>query len=231
MMAETGVAIAAARVEALAALVAAIVARRERDPASPFPWSTLALDGTLERALGSGQPAVEVEDDYAATLAANRERDRAAGRTLDGPHRTDLLVGHGPKSMPADASSTGEQKSLLIGLVLAHASLIAEAHEGAAPILLLDEIAAHLDDRRRAAFFGEILRLGSQAWMTGTDRAAFSSLENDAQFLRVEEGRIAAGLIAIVADVTSIRKLKLRLKFPSRKTCRDRVAILFPARA
>lgn len=192
LMAETGAAIAAARVEALAALVAAIVARRERDPDSPFPWSTLALDGTLERALGSGQPAVEVEDDYAATLAATRERDRAAGRTLDGPHRTDLLVGHGPKAMPADASSTGEQKSLLIGLVLAHASLIAEAHDGAAPILLLDEIAAHLDDRRRAALFGEILRLGSQAWMTGTDRAAFSSLENDAQFLRVEEGRIAA---------------------------------------
>ena len=93
--------------------------------------------------------------------------------------------------MPADTSSTGEQKALLIGLVLAHASLLAEVRDGAAPILLLDEIAAHLDERRRAALFSEILTLGSQAWMSGTDRSAFESIMNDAQFLLVEDGRIA----------------------------------------
>jgi DNA replication and repair protein RecF len=191
VMAETGTAIAAARVEALAGLSSEIEKRRHRDPGSPFPWATLALEGILEQALAS-QPAVEVEDAYQAMLSRHRERDRAAGRTLDGPHRSDLVVGHGPKEMPASASSTGEQKALLIGLVLAHARLMAETRGGIAPILLLDEIAAHLDERRRAALFAEILRLGSQAWMTGTDSSAFSSLANDAQFLIVEEGRIAA---------------------------------------
>lgn len=192
IMAETGVAIAAARVEALAGLAAQVEARRAREPDSPFPWATLALAGLLEGEIASGLPAVDVEDGYVQRLARSRERDRGAGRTLEGPHRSDLIVGHGPKSMPAEASSTGEQKSLLIGLVLAHARLIAEARDGAAPILLLDEIAAHLDERRRAALFGEILALGSQAWMTGTDPSAFSSIANSAQFLVVEEGRIAA---------------------------------------
>ena len=191
VMAETGVAIAAARVQAVAALLGIITARRARAPDSPFPWATLALDGTLEAALANSA-AVDVEDGYLATLAQARERDRAAGRTLSGPHRTDLIVGHGPKSMPASASSTGEQKSLLIGLILAHAELLRDRRDGAAPLLLLDEIAAHLDERRRAALFAEILHLGSQAWMTGTDRSAFSSLLNGANFLSVEEGRIAA---------------------------------------
>ncbi len=190
-LAETGVAIAAARVEALAGLTSMIDARRQRAPESPFPWATLRLEGRLEIDVGL-RPAVDVEDAYLAILATGRERDRAAGRTLEGPHRTDLVVGHGPKAMPADNSSTGEQKALLIGLILSHAELIRERRDGAAPILLLDEIAAHLDERRRAALFAEILRLGSQAWMTGTDREAFSSLLNDAQFLVVEEGRIAA---------------------------------------
>ncbi len=191
VMAETGVAIAAARVQAVAALLGIITARRARAPDSPFPWATLALDGTLESAIASN-PAVDVEDGYVATLAQTRERDRAAGRTLSGPHRTDLIVGHGPKSMPASASSTGEQKSLLVGLILAHAELLRDRRDGAAPLLLLDEIAAHLDERRRAALFVEILHLGSQAWMTGTDKSAFSSLLNGANFLTVEEGRIAA---------------------------------------
>ena len=190
IMAETGVAIAAARVEAVAALLGVIAARRARAPDSPFPWATLALDGPLEADLAHC-PAVDVEDGYLATLAQTRERDRAAGRTLSGPHRTDLVVGHGPKTMPASASSTGEQKSLLVGLILAHAELLRERRDGAAPILLLDEIAAHLDERRRAALFGEILHLGSQAWMTGTDRQAFAALLNSAEFLVVEDGRIA----------------------------------------
>lgn len=189
IMAETGVATAAARAQAAAALEATIATRRRREPDSPFPWSRIALEGWIEERLAR-QPAVDVEDAYLAALRSGRERDRAAGRTLIGPHRTDVLVEHGPKSMPANVCSTGEQKALLIGLVLAHAELLAEGREGAAPILLLDEIAAHLDESRRAALFAELIRIGSQAWMTGTDRHAFSALEDGAQFLQVEDGSI-----------------------------------------
>lgn len=191
ILAETGVAIAAARVQAIAGMLRVIAERRARSPDSPFPWATLALAGRLEEAL-SARAAVDVEDEYRSLLAAGRERDRAAGRTLEGPHRSDLVVGHGPKTMPAGSCSTGEQKALLVGMVLAHAELLAGLRDGAPPILLLDEIAAHLDEHRRGALFAEILKLGSQAWMTGTDRSAFSSLLNKAQFLVVEEGRIAA---------------------------------------
>ena len=189
VMAETGVAIAAARSEAVAHIAATIEARRVRDPGSPFPWSTLALDGTLEAEL-AGRAAIEVEDAYHHRLAASRERDRAAGRTLEGPHRTDLVVGHGPKQVPASLGSTGEQKALLIGLVLAHAELAGERRDGAVPILLLDEIAAHLDVDRRAALFAELGRLGAQCWMTGTDRQQFSALEGSALFLSIADGCI-----------------------------------------
>jgi len=191
VMAETGVAIAAARAEAVARMAATIELGRRAEPGSPFPWARIALDGWLEDEL-SQRPAVEVEDVYLRRLQATRDRDRTAGRTLDGPHRCDLLVEHGPKSMPAKQCSTGEQKALLIGLVLAHAELVAAQKGGAAPILLLDEIAAHLDERRRSALFEEIRRLGAQAFMTGTDRSAFASLEQTALFLRVEEGTVLA---------------------------------------
>ncbi len=191
LMAETGVAMAAARVQAVAALCAKIEARRGHAPDSPFPWAAVALTGALEASLLE-RPAVDVEESYAAALDSGRERDRIAGRTLEGPHRSDLVVGHGAKSMPAQACSTGEQKALLVGLVLAHAEMLAERRDGVAPILLLDEIAAHLDEKRRHALFQELLRLGTQAWLTGTDRSAFSALMNEAQFLTVEEGRIAA---------------------------------------
>jgi DNA replication and repair protein RecF len=190
VMAETGVAIAAARASAIAELAAAIGARRDAASSSAFPWAELALIGTLENALAT-QPAVDVEDAYVASLQATRDRDRAAGRTLEGPHRSDLIVGHGPKQMPASVCSTGEQKALLIGLVLAHADLVRQRRDGAAPILLLDEIAAHLDPLRRGALFDEIVALGSQAWLTGTDLQAFSALENRARFHHVEDGRIA----------------------------------------
>jgi DNA replication and repair protein RecF len=189
VMAETGVAMAAARSEAVAQLAAVIAGRHARAPESPFPWATLALDGTLEADLAT-RPALDVEMAYAATLARTRERDRAAGRTLDGPHRSDLIVAHGPKSMPARLCSTGEQKALLIGLVLAHAELVKQRRDGAAPILLLDEIAAHLDPLRRAALYEEIIALGTQAWMTGTDVEAFDALENRAQVHRVEDARV-----------------------------------------
>src|SRR5262249_5376836 len=140
IMAEAGVAIAAARVAAIAQLDAAIAARRDR-AASPFPWAEIALDGNLEAEI-TIRPATEVEDDYLKSLSLNRERDRSAGRALVGPHRSDLIVKHGPNGMPARLCSTGEQKALLIGLVLAHAELAKQQRHGAAPILLLDEIVA-----------------------------------------------------------------------------------------
>lgn len=193
VMAETGTSIAAARAEAVSGLASIIAERQERDPESPFPAAGLAIEGAIEADL-ERMPAVDVEERYAAVLGQARERDRAAGRTLDGPHRSDLLVFHAPKQMPARLCSTGEQKALLLGLVLAHAELAARRREGVAPILLLDEITAHLDADRRAALFAEILRLKAQAWMTGTDQAAFAALAGNAQFWRVEEGAVA-GLV------------------------------------
>jgi DNA replication and repair protein RecF len=189
IMAETGVAIAASRAAAVAEVQAAIDVRRSVPAGAIFPWAELALSGTLETDL-AGRPALDVEDDYLRSLAAGRERDRAAGRALEGPHRSDLVVGHGPKEMPAKVCSTGEQKALLIGLVLAHADLVRRRRDGAAPILLLDEIAAHLDPARRAALFDEIVALGSQVWMSGTDLEAFSALGKRAQNHRVEDGRV-----------------------------------------
>jgi DNA replication and repair protein RecF len=192
IMAETGVAIAAARSAAVADLAATIAARREAAPSSPFPWADLAIAGKLGTDLAHS-PAVDVEDAYAAALRRLRERDRAAGRTLEGPHRADLIVGHGPKAMPAAVCSTGEQKALLVGLVLAHADHVRHHRDGRAPILLLDEIAAHLDPQRRAALFDEIAAQEGQTWMTGTDPEGFSALVGRAQFLHVEEGQIRFG--------------------------------------
>jgi DNA replication and repair protein RecF len=188
-MAEAGVALAAARAEAVQWLGSETQAARDAGGAEPFPWATLALEGELEAML-EHEAAVDVEDAYRATLAANRERDRAAKRTLDGPHRSDLIVHHGPKAMPARSCSTGEQKALLIGLVLAHARLVKQRWRGVAPLILLDEIAAHLDETRRAALFAEILRLQAQAWMTGTDAELFAALGSEARFLHVENGGV-----------------------------------------
>jgi DNA replication and repair protein RecF len=192
-MAETGVAIAAARVSLVAELASAIDERRRAIAAAAFPWAELAVSGLLENALAT-RAAVDVEDDYCRLLAGERELDRAAGRTRCGPHRSDLMVGHGDKEMPAKLCSTGEQKALLIGLILAHADLVSQHRGGAAPLLLLDEITAHLDAARRLALFAEVTRLGCQAWMTGTDAQAFAGLVQRAQFLDVLEGRVSAGL-------------------------------------
>lgn len=189
VMAETGIAVAAARLEAVSAMARIIEARRERDANSAFPWGQLALEGAIEESLAA-MPALEAEDSYARTLRTTRERDRGAGRTLDGPHRSDLMVMHGPKQIAARLCSTGEQKALLIGLVLAHAELLTARQEGAAPILLLDEITAHLDRHRRSALFDEIIRLKAQAWMTGTDLSAFEDLTGRAQFWAVDEGSV-----------------------------------------
>lgn len=190
-MAEAGVAVAAARLDALDRLATLIGRTREaRGDDTPFPWAGLALEGILEGAL-SEQPATEVEDAFRGLLEHGRDRDRAASRALEGPHLSDLIVVHGPKDAPAPHCSSGEQKALLIGLILAKAELIKEL-EGVSPLVLLDEVAAHLDQARREALFGEILRLGAQAWMTGTDRELFAPIAQDAQILAVNRGKIRA---------------------------------------
>jgi DNA replication and repair protein RecF len=185
--AELAVAVAALRVETVGRLQAALAARR--DPASPFPAAAIALDGWMERLIPQ-HPAIEVEDRYRALLNDNRGRDAAAGRTLEGPHLTDLAVTHLAKGMPATDASTGEQKALLIGLVLAHAGLLSEM-TGLAPLLLLDEVVAHLDPARRAALYAELAGLGAQVWITGADPAAFMEIEARAQFFEVSPGRVA----------------------------------------
>lgn len=185
-MAETGSAIAAARVE-MVRLLSGMMERLPDD--SPFPKADIALSGTLEEAFAH-QAAVDVEESFRSALAGNRYRDRAAGRTLEGPHRSDLLVRHRPKNMQAELCSTGEQKALLTGLVLSHARLVREL-TGTPPILLLDEIAAHLDAGRRAALFDILADLNCQAFMTGTDAALFSSLAGQAQFFTVSGGKVS----------------------------------------
>ncbi|MDB5651112.1 MAG: recF [Hyphomicrobiales bacterium] len=186
-IAELGVAVAAARSETVSRLASLVAA--ERDDASPFPWAELALAGALE-AMIPDHPALEVEERYRAILRANRGRDAAAGRTLIGPQASDLVVRHGPKNADAARSSTGEQKALLVGLVLAHARLVASM-SGMAPFVLLDEIAAHFDPVRRAALYDGLARLGAQVWMTGADPAAFADIAPRATKLAVTPGHIA----------------------------------------
>ena len=185
--AELAVAVAAARAETMRRLQAALAARQAQ--ASAFPAAEIALDGPLEQRVLE-RPAVEIEDHYRAVLKENRARDAQAGRTLEGPHLTDLQVTYVPKQIPAADASTGEQKALLIGLVLAHAGLLAEM-TGFAPILLLDEVVAHLDPERRSALYGELDRLGAQVWMTGADPAAFTEIAEQAVVFEVRAGQVA----------------------------------------
>jgi DNA replication and repair protein RecF len=184
--AELAVAVAAGRAETVSRLQGAIDAAK--DPASPFPAAEIALDGWLETGLLESS-AVEAEDRYRAVLKENRARDAAAGRTLAGPHLTDLEVMHAPKGIAAADASTGEQKALLIGLVLAHAGLIAEM-TGFAPILLLDEVVAHLDPTRRRALHEALAATGAQVWMTGADPAAFGDIADTAEMVDVAPGAL-----------------------------------------
>jgi len=187
-LAELGVAVASARHELVTLLSEVIV--RNNDPESPFPDALVSLSGALENQIGE-MPASDLEAEYMDRLRNNRRIDARAARTLEGPHRSDMVVHHRPKSMPASLCSTGEQKALLIGLLLAHARLVGEMHD-ATPILLLDEVAAHLDEGRRAALYDMIDTLGCQAWMTGTDRELFGALDNRATFLTVADGKVTA---------------------------------------
>ena len=169
-MAEHGAAVASAR----ARTAAALDERLANTPEADFAVAKLALEGWADA-------------DLAAELRASRGRDAAAGRTTVGPHRHDLVVTHRAKAMPAAQSSTGEQKALLLGLVLSHAELVA-ARRGAPPILLLDEVAAHLDPRRRAALFARLEGRG-QVWMTATEAALFDGIVAASRF-HVEAGQI-----------------------------------------
>ena len=169
-MAEHGAAIAAARSRTVEALDDCIA----RSPDDEFPRASIGVEGW-----DGG--------DLSGRLAANRSRDAAAGRAVEGPHRQDLVVGHRAKGMAAARSSTGEQKALLLGLVLAHAALV-EERRGSPPILLLDEVAAHLDPKRREALFGR-LKAHGQVWMTATESALFDGIADATRFL-VQPGHV-----------------------------------------
>ncbi len=185
---EAGARAALARVAALHALQAAIDARRDR----PFPQADLGLDGPAEQMAEMGAEEDEIAAAIREGLAKARARDGAAGRSLFGPHRTDLTAIHREKQRPAAEGSSGEQKALVLNLILAQITRLSDqAVAGAArPVLLLDEAPAHLDERRRAALFDEIVALDLQAFMTGTERDLFAGLEGRAQFVRVTGGAL-----------------------------------------
>ncbi|MBV9996822.1 MAG: DNA replication/repair protein RecF [Caulobacteraceae bacterium] len=185
-MAKAGALVASARAAGLTALQAEIDARGAR----PFPQAALGLSGAFEEmALGGADPA-EIEARLAAVLAAGRGRDAAAGRALAGPHRADLTVVHRERGRPAAECSTGEQKALILNLVLAQAGRLSRAKSQPNPILLLDEVAAHLDEVRRAALAQEIEALSLQAFLTGVDEALFDHFKGLAQGVRVDASRL-----------------------------------------
>ena len=185
-MAESGALMAEARSRTLAALQAEVDARAER----PFPQAGLSLTGEWEQLAGQGLAPREIEARLVQALARGRERDAAAGRSLTGPHRGDLAVIHREKDRPAAECSTGEQKALVLNLVLAQAARLSRAESQPNPILLLDEAAAHLDARRRAGLFDEIEALGLQAFLTGVDEQLFEDLKGRARGVRVDAGQL-----------------------------------------
>ncbi len=182
-MAESGVAIAAARRDVATMLAAADVAGE----GGCFPAADIALEGELETALAT-EKAVDAEESFADKLRTRRRLDADAGRALLGPHRSDLLVSHREKIQPARLCSTGEQKALLIGLVLANARALSRRPGGAPLVLLLDEIAAHLDPDRREGLFTILNDLGFQVFMTGTDENLFTAWEDRAQYFEARDG-------------------------------------------
>jgi DNA replication and repair protein RecF len=175
-LAEHGAAIAQARITMLQQLAAAIASM----PASPFAKPVLSLTG-------DGLTGAEA---LAASLRSGRSRDRGAGRTLIGPHRSDLEVAHSGHGQPAANCSTGEQKALLLSVILAHSGLVTQIR-GAPPILLLDEVAAHLDPDRRAALFERLADTGSQVWMTGTEEQLFVAAGGDAMRVHIADGAVS----------------------------------------
>lgn len=183
-MAETGVAMADARLQAAAKINHAI-----RHSLLSFPKADVQVLGYSEDQLAGGEKPTQVEAALQAALQESRKRDAAAGRALLGPHRSEMQVMHLERSMPAQLCSMGEQKALLLSIILAQARAVA-ALKGIIPILLLDEIITHLDATRRLELFKEICQIGAQTWMTGTDANLFTDLEGSAQFFRIENGNI-----------------------------------------
>jgi DNA replication and repair protein RecF len=183
-MAAQAVAVAAARRDAVERLDEACAAAE-----GPFPRARLSLSGTVEAWLDD-LPALAAEDHFRAALKDSRAADALAGGATVGPHRADLVVTHAERDVPAEGMSTGEQKALLISIVLAHARLQRQTR-GEAPLLLLDEVAAHLDAARRDALFTALLGLESQVWLTGTDAALFAPLRPAAFFLSVSDGTLS----------------------------------------
>ena len=184
--AEVAVAVSAARYETVNRLSAALDAARDEAPAFAMP--RIALEGWMENQWPMSS-AREIEDRYRELLRDNRGQDAAAGRTLEGPHRADLKVVHAGKGIAASDASTGEQKAMLIRLSLAHAHLIKDM-TGYAPVMLLDEVVAHLDPLRRAALYDALTTIGAQVWMTGADPAAFGDIADRAQWFDVKPGGV-----------------------------------------
>jgi DNA replication and repair protein RecF len=180
-MAEHGVAVAAARRDGLARIEAGMALAT-----GPFPRARLAAQGPVETWLAD-MPALAAEEKLRALLAERRGIDRDAGAATEGPHRSDMAVWHADKDQPAAQCSTGEQKALLIAITLANARLI-RARRAMAPLMLLDEVSAHLDGRRRAALYEELLAIGGQVWLTGTDEDLFEGLSGRAEFFTVTDG-------------------------------------------
>ena len=185
-MAAAGAAIAIHRIDAVRVMQEAILAR----PEGAFPKALIDLDGEFENHAAHGMALTDIEQEITTQLRENRARDRAAGRTTEGVHRSDLRVFHAPKGLPADQCSTGEQKALLIGLILANAQALFERDFAPSPLLLLDEAAAHLDSDRRAALYDELAALGGQSWLTGTDRSLFDAFGDRAQRFEVSDGAV-----------------------------------------
>lgn len=182
-MAELGVAIAAARRDVVGRISAAMAGGDE-----VYPGARLTIEGDVEGWL-AGQPALAAETKFREALERGRDRDGATGGAACGPHRSDLAVWHTEKDMPAAQCSTGEQKAILIAIVLADVRLLA-ASTGHAPLVLMDEVAAHLDEDRRNTLYDLVLGFGAQIWATGTDRKMFGGLEDRAQFLGVANGQV-----------------------------------------
>ena len=183
-IAEHGTAAAAARLD----VVSTLAPLAAEQLSAGFPPAIIACQGDVEALLQGGAPALAVEEQLASRLAANRSADAAAGRTSFGPGHSDIAVRHGPKNQPAALCSTGEQKALLTGMMLAQARLI-HARRGPKPLLLFDEIAAHLDERRRSGLFDLLEGLRIPCWMTGTDARLFQSLNGRATFALVRDGQ------------------------------------------
>lgn len=183
-MAEAGAEMAIGRALVLERLQEAVNVR----PEGAFPKAELRLIGEAEEMASTGKGLAEIEDTLAALWADMRFADKKAGRTLKGPHRSDLGVIHRPTAMPAKDASTGQQKALLIGLILASAQALAGHGGGPTPFLLLDEAAAHLDTDRRAALYDELSSLPGQAWLTGTEAFLFEPFGDRAQRVEVSEG-------------------------------------------